>query len=427
MRHALALLLAFSTGCGVDDELGEDSAAVGVSWAGPAALSPTQLDASIRFNFGKAIAIDAGGALHVTWLDMQGDQSLPQVQGNIYYQRSDTGGVSWSAPRRLSTAPALVSFPKIAASGPYVYVVWHASSSGIATSYLARSTDRGLTFSAPTPVSTQHAAFPSVTASGSGVHVVSSGTDTTGSSEIYVRSSTDFGVTWQATKRVSSSDGHTSWTPVIAANGLALYVAWTDERHNRNPDGTPYDCGRQPPPAWAGDDGCREEIYFRRSSDLGTTWSAEQRLTTSAQGIGHNAASLVTSAGAVHVSYYRKPDASSAVLYRRSTNAGVSFAPAITIESSRRYERPCVAASADLVGIAYTAIINNVGARTYFARSTDRGATFAVPALVLPGNGESMQPSLEIDPAGNHHILFTDRATPTSSLHRMFYARTIPQ
>jgi hypothetical protein len=37
-----------------------------------------------------------------------------------------------------------------------------------------------------------------------------------------------------------------------------------------------------------------------------------------------------------------------------------------------------------------------------------------------------MQPSFEIDPAGNGHVVFTDSATKGSAARRVFFARTIP-
>ena len=421
-----AVVSVFATSCGVDGvETTSQEISETTNWAGPVPLSPAGWDASVRYNFGKELAIDQGGVIHVAWLHIQGDDTLPQVQGEIYYQRSTTGGMSWSAPLRLSTGPALVSFPKIAVFGPYAYVVWHANTGGVATSYIALSTNQGQTFGAPSAVTTEHAAMPAVAANGSGVHVVFTGP----TNEIFVTSSIDFGVTWRPTRQVSSADNHTSWTPVVAANGPAIYVAWTDERHNRNPDGTSYDCGKEPPPSWAGDDGCREEIYFRRSTDLGATWSAEQRLTTSAQNVGHNAASLVFASNALHISYFRKPAGSYGVFYQRSLDAGATFSTPTPITSSGTTiaMRPSVAAFNNMVGIAYSQVDSGIGARLYYAHSNDQGATFgAAPKLVVPGNGLSMQPSLEFDPVGQAHIVFTDATGPNASTDRVFYARTIP-
>ena len=96
------------------------------------------------------------------------------------------------------------------------------------------------------------------------------------------------------------------------------------------------------------------------------------------------------------------------------------------IDSGRLVMRPSVAARGDLVGIAYTAVIPDVGAKIFHVSSLDRGATFGAPAAVVVGNGDSMQPSLELDPANASHVLFTDRATPGAATHRVFFARTMP-
>jgi hypothetical protein len=425
----IASLCVFMTACGVDDEEVVDTTTTEVTatttWAGPLALSTSGLDARVRFNFGKEIAVDPGGLIHVAWLDVRVDGAAPR--GEVYYQRSTAGGTSWSAPLRLSTGNGLAGYPKIALFGPFVYVVWHTQSTGTgttATSYVARSTNQGATFTAPTVITTEHSPVPAVAANGSGVHVVFTGSD----NEIYSKSSIDFGVTWLPTRRVSSTDNRTSWTPVIAANGPAIYVAWTDERHNRNPDGTAYDCGKQAPPSWAGDDGCREEIYFRRSLDFGQTWSPELRLTTSRQNVGHNAASLVFANNNLHIAYFRKPNNHYGILYQRSLDAGASFQAAKELTSSRTSvaARPSVAVFGSTVGVVFTQIIGGVGARLHYARSSDNGVTFTTPAQVVQGKGMSMEPSIAFDPAGHAHVVFTDSTTPGATTHRVYYARTVP-
>jgi hypothetical protein len=430
MQNIAALITSvfvFATACGVDDEEVIDTSttqgAATTTWAGPVPLSTSGLDARVRFNFGKEIAVDPGGVIHVAWLDVQVDGAMPR--GEVYYQRSTAGGTSWSTPLRLSTGNGLAAYPKIALFGPYVYVVWHTQSAGTtATSYITRSTNQGATFTAPTVITTEHSPVPAVAANGSGVHVVFTGSD----NEIRSKSSIDFGATWLPTRRVSSADNRTSWTPVIAANGPAIYVAWTDERHNRNPDGTAYDCGKQAPPAWAGDDGCREEIYFRRSSDLGQTWSPELRLTTSPQNVGHNAASLVFANGNLHLAYFRKPNNHYGILYQRSLDTGASFQPAKELTSSPTSvaARPSVGVFGSTVGVVFTQIISGVGARLHYALSIDNGLTFTTPAQVVQGNGLSMEPSIDFDPAGHAHVVFTDSTIPGAATNRVYYARTVP-
>jgi hypothetical protein len=76
--------------------------------------------------------------------------------------------------------------------------------------------------------------------------------------EVYLISSSDRGGTWSGVQRVSSPDCRSSWTPAVAAWGGAVHVAWTDERHD------PSDCGLT-------GSMCREEEYYRRLTDNGST------------------------------------------------------------------------------------------------------------------------------------------------------------
>ena len=78
------------------------------------------------------------------------------------------------------------------------------------------------------------------------------------------------------------------------------------------------------------------------------------------------------------------------------------------------------------VGVVFTQIVSGVGARLHYARSSDSGATFTTPELVVAGNGMSMEPSIDYDPAGHAHVVFTDSTSPGASTNRVYYARTIP-
>ncbi len=77
--------------------------------------------------------------------------------------------------------------------------------------------------------------------------------------EIRYRISTDFGETWSA-KGIISQPSSGAWKPDVVMDGTGgIYVAWEDHRTG----------------------GGNSEIYARKSSDNGTSWTSGQRLTHS--------------------------------------------------------------------------------------------------------------------------------------------------
>jgi hypothetical protein len=407
-----------------------------VDWASRP-LSSAGLDGQMRYNFGKMLAVDGAGYLHATWVSVTGTVSGSQVQGEIYHQRSTDGGVTWSAAVPLSLASNWVSHPKIAAFGPYVYVVWHELRSGVPHTVIARSSDLGLKFSAPEDVHSGYAAVPTVTAHATLVYVAWMAPDlgaTPGNNgnypfEIHVRVSGNSGEQWLPPQMISATaagggDGRTSWTPVLAAEGPNLYVAWTDERNNEDPNGVPFDCVTDDA-WWTTKDGCREDVYFRKSTYFGFTWEAEQQLSQGV-GIGHNAADMVVDNGVIHVAYFRKPPPTDGIVYRRSTNSGTSFDDEKLLDVTQPNGRPSIAANGSQVGIAYHGYMSTGGTDLFYIESGDSGANFGDPQSVVPGNGDAEQPHLQIDAFGYAHITFQDAATPGSTTKRAFYTRMIP-
>jgi hypothetical protein len=80
--------------------------------------------------------------------------------------------------------------------------------------------------------------------------------DTPGNEEIYFKKSVDGGIAWTTDKRLTTNTGD-SHAPAIAVGGSNIYVVWEDE----TPGNT--------------------EIYFKKSTDGGSTW-IQKRLTNDA-------------------------------------------------------------------------------------------------------------------------------------------------
>jgi len=144
---------------------------------------------------------------------------------------------------------------QIAAIGDTVHVVWCDKRDGNCENYYKRSDDGGTTWGMDTRLTynpgTQCA--PGIAVSGSYVHVVWPDYRN-GNYEIYYKRSTDGGTTWGIDTKISNGPT-TVHQPSIAVSGSYVHVVWRDNRH--------------------GD----AEVYYNRSTDGGTTWGIDTRLT----------------------------------------------------------------------------------------------------------------------------------------------------
>ncbi|MEQ1878690.1 MAG: sialidase family protein, partial [Bdellovibrionia bacterium] len=385
------------------------------------AFTSDNVDSRIQYNFGRSIAVGGGGeinAIHQVWVETTQVYTTTEVQGKIVYRLSPDGGKTWT-PNKVLTQSIRTGYPKIAAYGPYVYVVYHesvANDVGVTSQSVKLLTSKQLGIdwhqSALMPVPTTVSAcgaFPTVAAYANYFHVAVSCHDSIfKTAEVYYR-----GGYWNATstawlsdlKMVSYAsygtsqsnvgDGRSSWTPEIAVEGPDIYIAWTDERYNT------VDCAK------TNSDLCFEEVYLRRSHNLGQTWQPEQRITNSPRNIGHNASAIAVSNGTVHIALTRKPEPEWNVYYVRLTNKGADKQAEIPIAvGAPYYERPSIAAQGLDVQIAFHGITPGVGSKIYRTSSADGGKSFA-PNVEIPNTlNFSYQVSIAMDLKGKTHLIF---------------------
>jgi hypothetical protein len=237
-----------------------------------ATWSRTQIAWGMYANYDLQMAV-SGNFLHVVCVSWA-NSTYPV----LYYKRSTDNGVTWSAPTNLGNGIDYAYYGQsvsIAASGANVHVVYlnNILHWGHFDMYYRRSTDNGATWSAPLQLASlkqvqlrentdsQASAWsPSVAASGANVHVFYISVPEYGVyvyHELFVMSSTDNGMTWGSGKRLTWS--YASYVASLSPKGSAVdgpnvYITYT---------------------YWATD----QDIYFKKSTDGGATWSAPTRLT----------------------------------------------------------------------------------------------------------------------------------------------------
>lgn len=172
---------------GGSDIFVQSSADGGATWlANDARVDVGNLPGTVRA--GQAVIAVSATAVHVAWRDSRNNA----VNGDIYYNRSQDGGVTWgSTDVRLDTGSPIGATdsngPQLAVAGAAVAAVW---------------SDNRM-----------------------------------GSYDILANTSPDDGATWLAIDlRVESSAGGASdsMRPVLASNGASWIAAWDDARNGTN-------------------------------------------------------------------------------------------------------------------------------------------------------------------------------------------------
>mgnify|MGYP001608636178 FL=1 len=245
----------------------------------------------------------SGQAIHVVWYDTR--------DGNeeIYYKRSTDGGNSWGTDTRLSNDPAWSKFASVSVSGSPqggVHVVWADLRDAGWEIYYKRSADGGISWGPETRLtnSTRWAEYPSVSVSGSVVHVVWQD-DRHTTEEIYYRRSADGGSSWGAETRLTNNTGW-SLRPSLSVSGSAVHIVWYD-----HPEANP-------------------EIYYKRSIDGGISWESDTRLTNNSAYSENPSVSV--SGLVVHVVWQDSRDGNYEIYYKRDPTGNTVGIEAIESE-----------------------------------------------------------------------------------------------
>ncbi len=303
----------------------------------------------------------------------------------------------WGADTRLTNATGNSKEPSVAVSGNNVHVVWYDSRDGNEEIYYARSTDGGTTWGANVRLTTKasgNSDNPSIAVSGNTIHVVWYD-NRDGNPEIYYKRSTDGGTTWGADTRLTNAAGN-SYTPSIAVWGDTVHVAWHDNR-------TGF-----------------EEIYYNRSSDGGTTWGADTRLTNA--GVDAALASIAVSGNNIHVVWQdlRWGPGNWEIYYIRSTDGGLTWDPETRLTNAPSVsERASMAVSGSNIHVAWKDRRNSNG-DIYYKRSTDGGTTWGADTRLVDSPEVSDRPFIAVS-GNNVHVAWQDNRGQYYPIWEIYY------
>lgn len=357
-------------------------------WEADRRLTWSDGHSETSINFARSVAADDRGRVHVTWAD--------ERDGNreIYYQRSIDGGVEWGPPIRLTKDAAASVNPSIAAEANFVHVAWWDDRDGSPKVYVRSSRDAGATWGAKRRISqSPGAAFPSIAVQGSRVFVVYVDVSV-GHAEVYFTRSLDQGNSWATPVRLSALPW-SSYTPTVAASGGNVYVAWTDTRVAMTVD-------------------TLEEEYFRHSADGGITWDLEVRLT---RALGNSwAPSLAAQGEEVGIAWFDDRSGDWEIYFKRSTDGGLTWSVDRRLTRSAGPSlRPSLARYGSALHLAYWDHRDG-DEEIYWLTSPDRGKSWSAPQRLTVNAASSVRPSVAAAASGVH-IVWTDERDGDSEVY----------
>lgn len=313
-----------------------------------------------------------GSTVHVTWYDNR--------DGNyeIYYKRSTDDGVTWSADIRLTNDIAFSQRPSVAVSGSYIHVTWYDFRNSNEEIYYKRSTDGGVTWGADTRLTNNFnvSILPSISASGSFVNIVWCDTRD-GNYEVYYKRSTDDGATWGADTRLTNN-ASLSLQASCVMRGTTVHVTWNDTRHGN------------------------DEIYYKRSTDNGSSWGADTRLTSNS-GVSWFP-SIAASGLLAAVSWVELSDGNPEIYLKRSTDDGQTWGSDERMTNNAGISiRPTVSINGSVIHLVWEDNIDG-NEELYYKNSTDGGVTYSANIRLTNNPALSVYPSHTISASAIHVI-----------------------
>lgn len=237
----------------------------------------------------------SGSNMHIVWWESRDGNT------EIYYKRSTNEGESWGNDIRLTNDAGASTYPTVASSQSNTYAVWVDNRDGNTEIYFKRSSDAGNSWGNDTRLTNNSAisGSPSIVSYNSNVHISWNDLKDTSTFEIYYKKSTDGGINWSNDKRLTY-DQATSYLSSIAAFGSNVHVVWSDSRDGHS------------------------QLYYKRSIDNGDNWENDVRLTNTTVYFSLNA-NIIESGNNIHLVWCDDRDLNYEIYYKHSSDNGSNW------------------------------------------------------------------------------------------------------
>jgi hypothetical protein len=225
----------------------------------------------------------------------------------------------WTNVKRLTWTSGDSYAPAIAAdSSGKIHLIWDDDTPGQREIYYKRSTDEGITWEVTRRLTwtSNESLDPAIAVNSSDqIHVVWADS-TLGNFEIYYKSSADGGLSWTPAKRLTWTLGSSEEPAIAVDSNNQIMVVWSEGNWNNR------------------------EIFSRRSLDGGAQWGPVSRLTWMPGGCSLPAVAIDAS-DKIHL-VWAAGSYSDTYIYYLSSVDGINFVGPQTL-SNQPYEASCIA------------------------------------------------------------------------------------
>lgn len=247
----------------------------------------------------------SGKTVHVVWHTHNIND-----EGIINYIKSTDNGETWENTTILSTNSTSAFYPVVAVNNDNIYVAWIDYRNNFSEIYYKNSFDNGYTWNEARRLTFESSRKTYIY----DVGIVADETNVylfwkdyrSGSSEIYIKASSDNGLTWAEDQRLTS-DYTPSYSPFLIVDGTNCFIiyedggtsadlciltsnnnceSWTEKANIFEEDSSSFSenpclsiSGNAIYLVWQNDMTKVKEIYFAKSQDKGITWDDPQQLT----------------------------------------------------------------------------------------------------------------------------------------------------
>jgi hypothetical protein len=330
----------------------------------------------------KSVEAVSGFSTPVNVSANRGDSILPQmaVSGNnvylvwndnstgkygIIFAKSTDGGMTFSTHVDISRSIGSSSSPQFAVSGNDVYVVWQAKTTGKYQIILAKSTDGGATFGAPTNISDNSgdSSYPKISISGNNIYVIWSFTVTNKDYDVLFTKSADGGSTFSTPVNLSNNLGD-SGLPQMTVSENNVYVTWENNGLGNF------------------------EVFVAKSNDNGNSFASPVNISKNAAPSG--APQIVGSGNNIYVVWMDRTPGNYDIFVAKSNDAGSTFGTPVNVSNTPKDSGyPQITASGNNIYVVWTETISSKNYDVFFAKSADGGSTFDTPINVSNNEGPS--------------------------------------
>ena len=277
---------------------------------------------------------------------------------------------SFSTTINLSSDPGTSSYPQIAASAGYQYVVWQDDSPGRPNTFFRAGNHNGTSFGPVINLSpgTGWSQNPQIAASGNSVYTVRQD-NSTSNFNILFRASLNNGASFGPIINLFSVRLD-STIPQLAASGNNVYVVW-QQAGTKNP-----------------------QVYFAWSNNGGASFTAINLSNDAGSALSPRVAA---SGNNVYVVWRDNTPGNDEVFFALSTTSGASFASTVNLSNNAGESfNPAIAVSGTNVYVAWPD--NTPGNYDILFRASTNGGTSFTPSLSQPAANLSNNPGGSIEP-----------------------------